>query len=308
MVMRRSKHEIAGTLIHKLWKVFLDRVSYARFYEKAVLRRSGTVVIDHIGFRTLLAHTGEQPEGMWAFRHIFDCLGYSAAEEYNFPKKEIKAMHFEPGTPGLPMIFISELQVSHLPDWAQLEIAEVVGSTPYLISDTGIELLNRLKSDGELTEEAAEVLENELMRYFHRPWNPPFKETVLRINEISHYGAWVLLHGNAPSHFACLISQQNVAGWIDIETTCKALQNEGIPMKKDIEGENGSLLQQSATMAVKEEVTVRDDGRYGEIPWTYGYLELVQRSQPEDNAGSPSPKFLVSQERHLYQMTITLEN
>jgi hypothetical protein len=308
MVMRRSKHDIAGNLIQKLWKVFVDRVSYARHYEKAVSRRSGSVVIDHIGFRTLRAHTGEQPEGMWAFRHIFDCLGYTPSEEYNFPKKKIKAMHLEPGEPGLPMVFISELEVSQLPEWAQHEIAEAVGNTPYLISDTGIELLNRLKTDGELTEEASEVLENELMRYFHRPWNPPYKETVLKINELSHYGAWVLLHGNAPSHFACLVSQQNVAGWIDIATTCKALQNEGIPMKKEIEGENGSSLQQSATMAVKEEVTVRDNGRYEDISWTYGYLELVQRAQPEDNGGSPVPKFIESQERHLYQMTITLEN
>ncbi len=306
--MRRSKHDIAVNLIHKLWRVFLERVSYARFYEKAVLRRSGKVIIDHIGFRTLRAHTGEQPEGMWAFRHIFDCLGYTPAGDYHFPKKKINAMHLEPVHPGLPMMFISELEVSHLPEWAQHEIAEVVGSTPYLISDTGIELLNRLKEDGELTEEAAEVLENELMRYFNRPWNPPYKETVLKINELSHYGAWVLLHGNAPSHFACLVNQQNVAGWIDIETTCKALQNEGIPMKKHIEGESGSSLQQSATVAVKEDVTVREDGRYEDIPWTYGYLELVQRAQPEGNGGAPVPKFLESQERHLYQMTITLEN
>jgi len=306
--MRRSKHDIAGNLIQKLWKVFLDRVSYARYYEKAVSRRSGSVVIDHIGFRTLRSHTGEQPEGLWAFRHIFDCLGYTPAEEYHFPKKNIKAMHFEPGKPGLPMVFISELEVSQLPEWAQHEIAEVVGSTPYLISDTGIELLNRLKTDGELTEEAAEVLENELIRYFHRPWNPPYKETVLKINELSHYGAWVLLHGNAPSHFACLVSQQNVAGWIDIATTCKALQNEGIPMKKQIEGENGSSLQQSATLAVKEEVTVRDNGRYEDITWTYGYLELVQRIKPEGKEDSPVPKFIESQERHLYQMTVTLEN
>lgn len=306
--MRRTGKEIAGNLINKMWEVFAKRVSYAQVYEKAVSRRSGMVVFDHIGFRTLNAHTGEQPGGIWAIRHIFESLGYTPAGEYSFPKKQLKAMHLEFPEPGLPMIFISQLEVSHLPEWARHEIAEVVGSSSYLITDAGIELLNKLKTDGELTAEAADELEKELLDYFRRPWNPPYRETVLKLNELTHYGAWVLLHGNAPSHFACLVNKQNVAGWIDLATTCKALQNDGIPMKKQIEGENSSFLQQSATMAVKEDVTVREDGRYEDIPWTYGYLELVQRAEDGENGMNKHPRFIESQERHLYQMTITLEN
>jgi hypothetical protein len=306
--MRKNKNYIAQKLINILWEQFMERVPYARIYQKAVARKSGNLFIDHVGFRTLNTHTGEQPEGIWAIRHIFDCLGYKLAQEYHFPKKELKAVHMETEGIDLPMIFISQLEVSNMPEWVQFHISEVTTNTSYLISDKGIELLNKIKIDGELTEEASEILLNELVRYFHRPWNPPFKETVVKVNEVTHYGAWVLLHGNAPSHFAVLVNQLNVAGWPDLETICKALQNEGIPMKKQIEGLSDSKLLQSATKAAKEEVTVRDNGRYEEILWTYGYLELVQRGLTGVNPDEDVPKFIESQERHLYQMTVTLEN
>jgi hypothetical protein len=308
MVMRKNKYIIARNLVNKLWEQFMVRVSYAQLYQKAVTRKNGNLFLDHIGFRTLNAHTGEQPEGIWSIRHIFECLGYKLVQDYHFPKKELKAVHMETEDADLPMIFISQLEVSNMPEWVQLHISEVTANTSYLISDSGIELLNKIKIDGELTEEASEILINELLRYFHRPWNPPFKETVVKVNEVTHYGAWVLLHGNAPSHFAVLVNQLNIAGWPDLGTICKALQNEGIPMKKEIEGLSDNKLLQSATKAVREEVTVRDNGRYEEIPWTYGYLELVQRGHTGVNPDEHIPKFIESQERHLYQMTVTLEN
>jgi hypothetical protein len=306
--MKRLKEEIAASLIRKLWEAYLDRVSYARIYSEMVRKKNGNLVIDHIGFRTLNAHTGEQPEGIWAIRHIFESLGYYPAEKYRFTKKNLMATQFESEYKGFPKIFISQLEVALLPDWIQQLFPEIVSNTSYLLSDSGIELLSKIKSDGLLTAEAAEVLENELVNYFQRPWHPPLKDTILKMNDVSHYAAWVLLHGNAPSHFASLINGQNIAAWPDIESTCQALQKAGIPMKEKIEGEKGSLLQQSATYAVKEDVTVSGENGLEEIPWTYGYLEFIQRGITNDNGQDYFPNFIESQERHLYKMTMTLDN
>lgn len=306
--MKRTIDEVTGELVEKLWESFLSRVSYARQYNELVERRTGRVVIDHVGFRTLNTHTGEQPGGIWGIRHIFESLGYIPAGKYNFKKKKLKAVHMESGAQPLPKIFISQLEVDQLPRWVQPLLAEALADTPYLLSDTGIELLNRLSKDRLLTHEAADALVNELMNYFQRPWNPPRKDTILQLNDVSHYAAWVLLHGNSPSHVASLVNEQHVPALPDLKSTCQAMMDAGIPMKKRIEGVAEGLLLQSATLAVKEEVTVKDDDTYLEIPWTYGYLELIQRGFDKDNHQVLFQSFLEEQERHLYQMTMTLEN
>jgi hypothetical protein len=307
--MKKTAHDIAASLIINLLKAFLIRVPYARIYNEMMSRKGGHFSPDHIGFRTLNTHTGEQPEGIQSIRHIFDCLGYRPAAKYTFKKKKLNAVYLEPEIEGLPKIFISQLEVSQLPGWVQDLLPAALSDTPYLLSDRGLELLGMLNQDDQLTSEAAEILENELARYFHRPWKPPLKDTILRINDVSHYAAWVLLHGNAPSHFAALVNRQNIDAWPDLKSTCKALKKAGLPMKEEEEGEQNSPLQQSATFAVKEDVKVKGSNGMEEIPWTYGYLELVQRGWVEENGGRKLFQgFIESQERAFYNMTRTLDN
>ena len=45
-----------------------------------------------------------------------------------------------------------------------------------------------------------------------------------------------------------------------------------------------------------------------EMPWTYGYLELIQRGHEQDNDNVLFQNFVEDQEKHLYQLTVTLEN
>lgn len=307
--MKRNKTEIATNLIQKLWETFLVRVPYAQDYAGLVTQNGGQVVPDHIGFRTLNTHTGEQPGGILAIRHIIESFGYHPAGKYAFLKKNLKAVHFEADTPGMPKFYVSQLDVSRLPVWAQNLLPDTLSDTPYLLSDTGIELLNRLNTDGTLTSEAAEILEQKLFSYFSRPWNPPARETVLKLNDVSHYAAWALLHGNSPSHFAVSINRQNVIDWPDLETTCRSLKDAGIPMKEKIEGEKGNILRQSATLAVKEDVTVKGEGGKDEIIWTYAYLELTERGYQEVNGQRELFQgFIENQEWHLYNLTRTLDN
>jgi hypothetical protein len=307
--MKRSITDIARELTEKMWEVFLSRVPAARFYTAMVEGKGGRVVIDHIGFRTLYMNTGEQPAGIQAIRHIFECLGYQPAGKYVLPKKNLKAIFLEHVTPGLPKIFVSQLNVQQLPGWAKQLFPEVVADTPYLLSDSGIELLNRLKQDGKLTSEAAEILVAELAGYFRRPWNPPPKETIIKLNEVSHYAAWVMLHGNAPSHFAALINGQEVKSLPDIDATVKALQKTGVAVKESMEGAKGGILQQSATYAVKEDVKVKGPDGPDEITWTYGYLELIERGWQETEDGPRLFQgFIEGQEKNIYDMTRTLDN
>jgi hypothetical protein len=307
--MKRTTKEITGLLIDRLWNLYIERVPYAKQYVDLVAQKGGKVVIDHIAFRTFNAHTGEQPEGIRAIRHILNFLEYKQVSKYSFPKKKLKATHFEHPDDSFPKIFVSQLEVNELPEWTQKMINASVNSTLYLLSDKSLELLRILEGNGTLPVEAADYLVNDLVNYFRRPWNIPLKDDVLKINDVSQYGAWVLLHGNSVNHFAVFVNYQDVKEWPDLKTTSIALAAEGVPMNDTIEGEKGSKLQQTATHAVKEEVKVKGENGIEKIIWTYAYFELTQRNYIEEGGVKKLFRgFLGEQANHLFDMTQTHDN
>jgi len=307
--MKVRAKDITNELLKRLWEQFIERVSYANTYTQLVAQKGGTVVNDHIALRTLNTHTGEQPEGIRAIKHIIEVLEYKPVGTYRFSRRRLNAVHFEHPDPTFPKIFVSQLEVEELPAWAQKLIHETVKDTPYLLSDIGIELLQLLKKEGGITAEAAQYLVNDLVQYFRRPWEPPSKEDVIKLCDVSQYGAWVLLHGNSVNHFTAYINFQDVAEWPNLETTCKALETAGVPMKDNIEGASGSKLRQSATRAVKEAVEVRGDEGIEKIDWTYAYYELAERGFIEENGELKLfSGFLGDQAQHLFDMTKTVDN
>ena len=303
--MRATAQQIAEALFARLWHQYLKRVPYALKYADIVGDMGGKVVIDHIALRTFNSHTGEQPGGITAISHILELFGYTPAGHYTFAKNQITAIHFEVAGGYLPSVFVSQLEVDELPEWVQNMIHSAVKDTSYLISETAIELMQLLKESGTLPSEAAELLVEDLAGYFRRPWDVPFLDDVLKINDVSQYAAWVLLHGNSVNHFAALINAQETPEWPDIEATCKALTKARIPMKDFIEGESGSKLRQSATHAVKEDVEVRGEDGIEKITWTYAYFELTERGYVDDEEGKKKrfTGFLSGQAKHLFDIT-----
>jgi hypothetical protein len=92
----------------------------------------------------------------------------------------------------------------------------------------------------------------------------------------------------------------------DIEKTIAALSAAGVPMKKEVEGERGSKLRQSATEAVNIEVDVLDSGTPRKMPWSYAYFELAQRDEHADPQTGKRVRFegfLGPQATNLFEMT-----
>ncbi len=308
--MKTTSTKLLKQLTENLWLQYLRRVPYAHSYSEMVESKGGRVVHDHIAFRTLNTHTGEQPSGIKAIGHILEMLNYRKAGKYKFPKMQVTAVHYEHPDPLLPRIFVSQLEVEDLPEWARNIINQKVFETPYLISDQAIELLNVIEDQGKINEEAAEILVEELTGYFRRPWKLPQRDDLLQINDLSQYAAWVLLHGNSVNHFAASINLQNVPEWPDLETTCMALAAARIPMKEEIEGEKGSILRQSATQAVKEIMRLKSgEGTIVDTEWTYAYYEFTERGYVINDSGeSLFSGFLTDQATHLFKMTETRDN
>lgn len=307
--MKTTANELTERWISGLWDIYLRRVPYAREYAAMVAARGGRVVFDHLAFRTLNINTGEQPAGIAALSHLLTRLGYHPAGSYHFDHQMLEAVHFEHQEERFPRVFVSQLQVGSLPLWARHLIQEVVDDTPYLLSDNAIELMNCLGSDGSVNEEAGVILSEELTGYFRKPWGMISRDAMLRINDVSQYGAWVLLHGNSVNHFAAAIHDQGVSDWPDIEETCQALAGAGIPMKKEIEGARGSLLRQSATQPVVERYLFPHPTGEEEMEWTYAYFELTERGWEEKgDTRRRFPGFIAGQASQLFQMTRTRAN
>ncbi len=266
------KPTIAVSLWNNLWQQYLNRVSYARTYKEMITAAGGTVANDHIAFRSLRLDIGVNL-GIEYLESVVKYLGYEAKGEYFFPQTHLYARHYRHPLQdefNLPKLFISELIVDELPD----ECGE-------LIRQTVNDFINyKSAKDKNKYESLAEIeVVQEFQKIFTRPWQPPRHSIVEKVNKVTQYGAWVLLHGYAVNHFTAYINRQNTPQYPDIEATTRGLANLGVPMKAEIEGSVDCGLRQTATHAVTEMVTVLDDfsGVELQIPWTYAYYEIAQR-------------------------------
>ncbi|WP_414544765.1 DUF1338 domain-containing protein [Nostoc sp. CCY0012] len=297
--------EIAIHLYSLLWQEYSARVNYARTYEQMITNAGGTVANDHIAFRSLRllvdSPQGHISLGIEYLGQIAEALGYVVAGEYTFAATHLYARYYrhQQAELDLPKLFISELIVDELP-----------GNIAQLIYQTVASISHELTSPRTLIkqcETSDSSLAPQLQQIFTRPWQPPRRSVVEAVNQVSQYGAWVLLHGYAVNHFTGYVNRQNTPKYTDIDTTARGLANLGVPMKAEIEGDITCGLRQTATQAVTEMITVLDDSNSKEIqiPWTYAYYEIAQRYIVETELGKPAifDAFLGQNAQQLFEMT-----
>ncbi|MBE9053013.1 DUF1338 domain-containing protein [Nostocales cyanobacterium LEGE 11386] len=294
------KPEIALNLYSLLWQEYTTRVSYARTYQQMITSAGGTIANDHIAFRSLRLFVdspqGQINLGIDYLGKLAEALGYVIAGEYNFANTHLYARHYHHPQQkefNLPKLFISELVVNELPANITQLIQQTVASATSNLLDS-------------FSTNIKELSAPQLQKVFTRPWQPPQRSVVEAVNQVSQYGAWVLLHGYAVNHFTGYVNHQNTAAYPDIDTTARGLANLGVPMKPEIEGNITCGLRQTATQAVTEMVTVLDDasGTEMQIPWTYAYYEIAQRYMVETD-GKPElfDAFLGNNAQQLFEMT-----
>lgn len=297
---KTERERFTLALFDRLWEQYRRRVSYVQLYEQVVAAAGATFVNDHIAFRTI---ANQSPlTGIASLSRIFEALGYRPAGVYHFPDKHLNAIHYQHAHPEFPKLFISELKAWELSGRAQQLLSAALSSHREPIS---LSLLAELSSFDKETDSAAKL--DQLAEYLQRlPWQVPEQETVQALNAESQYAAWVLVHGYNVNHFTSLVNSHGVDSLNDLDKTIAALAAAGVPMKKEIEGEPGSKLRQSATEAVTIDVDVSIQGRPATMPWTYAYFELAERNLVTDPAtGQPTrfEGFLGPQATNLFEMT-----
>ncbi len=292
--------EIANGLWNALWQNYSHRVEYARVYQKMIQDAGYSIVNDHIAFRSLgltVNSSGRKINlGIPYLANIVEALGYVEAGQYEFSDRFLRACHYqhpEQNRYNLPKLFISELVVDALPATLATQIADTVSNGNFFWQPNLKEFL---------TTTSSEVIITRLQKVFSRPWQPSARSLLEAVNTVSQYGAWVLLHGYAVNHFTGYINHHHNSIYPDLESTARALMQRGIPMKDTIEGSPATGLRQTATVAVREMVEVREvqSDRIIQIPWTYAYYELAERYLVQ---GKLFEGFLDAQAQNLFAMT-----
>ena len=298
-----SPTTLAAELWQRLWLDYREQVCYARAYQEMMESSGGTFANDHIAFRSLRL-TVDTPEGkinlgIAYLDEIVTRLGYRPVNVYEFPEQHLFAQHYAvPDDSTLPKLFISELKVDELPAAVVSAIRQTVGWQ----SGYDLSLWSRLSIFEKL--ESQEIV-SLMQPRFQRIWGPPYLSTLEAVNQVSQYGAWVLLHGYRVNHFTAYVNRQNSMAYPNLDLTIQGLKQLGVPMKSTIEGSDETGLRQTATQPVLESVTVIDDAMDCpmQIQWPYAYFELAQRYPLGADSTEVFEGFLSPQAAHLFAMT-----
>jgi hypothetical protein len=292
---RTPQERFLVSLFDALWAGYRARMPYVKEYERLLEEHQATFVNDHVAFRTLASPS----TGIATVARLFEALGYSAAGCYEFPDKHLASRHYRHPNPGLPKVFISELRLWELSSPTRRRIARALESHRAPIADEMLARLARAPASPRLLREA--------VRFFTElPWKLPEKRDVMAVNEESQFGAWTLVNGYGVNHFTALVDSHGVPALSDIEKTVVAMKQAGIPMKPEIEGAPGSSLRQSSTLAVMDDIRVRQGRRTVTLPWTYAYFEIAERPLQVDATTGERRRFegfLGGQATHLFEMT-----
>ena len=299
-----DQERFLGELFDTLWDRYRQRVVHVRSYEQLIAAAGATFVNDHIAFRTIAS---QNPiTGIALLSRLFEALGYRAANCYQFEDKHLSAIHFQHPNGQFPKLFISELKSWELSPSARDILHRSASRHRPPLSEEVLIGLHNLKN-GDVADRA-QLLQAAVAYIQDSPWPIPEKSDVEAINKESQYAAWVLVHGYNVNHFTSLINSHGVESLNDIEKTIAALQQAGVPVKSEIEGERGTKLRQSATAAAVIDVPVLDQGRTTTMSWTYAYFELAERgfiTDPETNTRGRFEGFLGPQATQLFEMTRT---
>jgi hypothetical protein len=302
IIVDTERERFTAELFDALWNTYRQRVAYVQTYEQVVNSAGATFHNDHIAFRTFATQT--PLAGIASVSRVFEALDYRIAGAYFFEDKHLSAVHLQHPHPQFPKLFVSELQTWRLSSPVRKAIAAAVSQQRLALSLESLARLTRI--DEESAEGRAQLLQEATQQFEQLPWPLAERATIEAVNAESQYAAWVLVHGYNVNHFTSLINSHGVAALDDIEKTTTALTKAGVPMKKEIEGEVGSKLRQTATEAVTIDVDVLDNGKATKLPWSYAYFELAQRDPVLDPATGKYQRFegfLGPQATNLFEMT-----
>lgn len=297
-----EKERFTLRLFDDLWARYRERVSYVQVYERVIVECGATFVNDHIAFRTIALQT--PADGVFSLSRIFQALGYAPQACYEFKDKHLASIHLAHPNREFPKLFVSELKMWELSEKSRDIIRRTLRSHRPPLADGVLSALDRV--DENSARDNARLLKLLLKFFSDLPWDAPRGSDVLTLDKETQFGAWVLLNGYDVNHFTVSVNSHGVPALDDIDKTIESLKSAGVPMKKEIEGERGSILRQSSTESVTLPFRVYGKIKKEKMMWPYAYFEIAERgytTNPKTGERERFEGFLGAQATHLFEMT-----
>jgi hypothetical protein len=245
--------------------------------QRLVTERGGTFRNDHGAIRT----------ADLALRDLFaraaGVLGLKRELDYEFPAKKLKSFDLQvPGKDaGQFKIFVSQVDLHAFPkdvaalvreDCAEQAAAHDFGPLEHLVG-----LAER---DHGLAEKDADAFLDLFVNRLMNRNGPPLKRATLEaVAAVSGEAASALALGPDFNHVTIDV---RAAGFKGIEDMAAAMKAQGFRLLPAIQGQPGSKLRQTATLAATMDTPVREaDGTIGTAQTEKQFVEIIERNKVE---------------------------
>jgi len=231
--------------IERIWNDFVKIYPEADNIHKLLQNQDETVINDHIAFRTFALPQISAAKMAERFLRY----GYNIEQYYEFPEKNLRALHLQHFDVCMPKIFISALILEALSDCSQHILKKAISQIPDSIT----------KKDD--------------LPFSGRHWQAGITEYHL-LKEESEYAAWLYAHGFHANHFT--ISVHDLKTLKDISALNDLLKQNGFKLNSsggEIKGTPADFLEQSSTLASPVKVSFKE----GIFSVPGGYYEFAKR-------------------------------
>jgi len=256
---------------NNLWQDYINMTPQAETIANALKSRGESVINDHVAFRTF--NTGAVC--LEKLEPFILALGYKRFEPYYFAAKKLDAIGYTPPNSSLPRIFISELRVEELSAKTQAIISRLVAEVdPSEITDASVFWRGRL-------------------------WSAPTVEEYKLLADESEYAAWLSIIGLRANHFT--IDLNALMQISEVSEMNEFIEGLGISISESggrVKGSPAVLLEQSSTMASKQEFEFANGIRYS-VPTCY--YEFAKRYF--DDTGNLYQGFVAANADKIFEST-----
>lgn len=245
--------------------------------------RGGRFLNDHGAIRTADADTCR------LLVRAAAVIGLRKELDYRFPAKKLVSFDLQAiGEDAHQFkIFVSQVDLNAMPDDVAelirqdcLQQAAAVNHAPFEA------LITRFEQEGGLsTPDAEAFIDHFAHRLMSRNGAPISRKTLEAVAAQSGEAASALALGPDFNHVTIDV---RAGGYVDIEQMTAQMQAHGFRMLPRIQGERGTSLRQTATMAATVEIPVLEaDGSVGSAPAEKQFVEIIERNQATSDWGAP---------------------
>lgn len=210
-----------------LWRNYTAVTPQAGRIYNAIATANGTVVNDHVAFRTL----NNSPYDLAYLASVAERLGYRAFDEYRFDQKKLQAIAFIHDDERQPKLFISELLVNLLSEQSRILIEPLVAAIP------------------------PESLVHEQIFFAGTLWPAIRWKDYQALAQESEYAAWFSVMGYRANHFT--VSVNHLAKTASLDEIIELVQSLGLRMN-----ESGGLIKGNALVGLQQASTLADEMLY----------------------------------------------